>query len=86
MSRRTPVETKGELVQVVVQMSPEYRTLMGALQPSLQQGHDAMHARDGSVADPFDLRQHAGFRIMPGLSTERSFYARVINLALADSA
>src|ERR1035438_1282248 len=43
--RRTTVESKGELVEISVQVIVSDRTLMGAEQPSLQQRDHALHAR-----------------------------------------
>jgi hypothetical protein len=43
--RRAAVESKGELVEVIVQVVVSDCTLMGAQQPSLQQRDHAMHAR-----------------------------------------
>src|SRR5271157_465539 len=43
--RGTTVESKGELVEVIVQVVVSDCTLMGAEQPSLQQRDHAMHAR-----------------------------------------
>ena len=42
---RPTVEAKGELVEVVVQMRVADGALMGAQQPSLEQGDDAVDAR-----------------------------------------
>jgi hypothetical protein len=39
------IELKGELVQVIVQMLPSNRALVGASQPSLQQRDQTMDAR-----------------------------------------
>src|SRR4051794_18319689 len=45
MSRPSSVESKRELVEVVVQMHLADRAMMGAEQPAFEQRHDAVHAR-----------------------------------------
>ena len=44
-ARSAPIEPKGELVEVVVQVLETYGSLMGAQQPALQQRDDPMNAR-----------------------------------------